>query len=174
MTPPPIKPPRQDDTPTRLRTNADRDLLKPRTPPRGAPVLAPYVDEDVTGKFDTGTLTREQLKVLRGEREPIHRIERLEDKHDELVGVVGELRQTVGEVSGKLDVLPDLIQAVRDSTERSAQREHVTFTAQVGVDTAKQIDKVHAVASHRDWVTRGLVIVAGLVTLAGTFAAGRC
>lgn len=118
----------------------DRALIGRRvTPVRGSAVPRPVESfDDITGKFEG----EELRQMRRSKRDTDERIERLEVKHDSLVKVVTETRLEVANMSGKLDVLPELVDAVRATAERTAQREHVTFTAQVDVDRAKALDGV--------------------------------
>lgn len=115
----------------RLRTNADRDHTLPKTNPRGVPIPIPA---DITGVF-----VGEELRAQRARRPTDIRIERLEDKHDDLVGVVSDIRESVGEVVGQLKVLPKLVEAIQDSTAQAGKRELVTLTAQVEVDKAGKL-----------------------------------
>lgn len=86
----------------------------------------------------------EERREIRSKRGTDERIGRLEEKHDALHSTLTETRIVVAEMSGKLDVLPQLVDAVRGMADRSAAREHVTFTAQVDVDKARQLDNIDA------------------------------
>jgi hypothetical protein len=92
------------------------------------------VDDEVTAKTDIGSIER---KEGRRERDPLDRIDRLEDKHDRLDDKVDTISSKVDTMSGKLDVLPKLVDAVKTIAEQRASNEHVTFTAQVDVGKAK-------------------------------------
>lgn len=143
----------------------DRDLLKKRTPPSGVAAIKSAsatrgdggFEEDVTGQYDGDELDR-----LRAMRPADQRIARLEKKHDDLTQVVTETRVIVGEMSGQLSVLPELISVVRESANRASQREHVTFTAQVDVDKARQLDSIEGKKANRQRIT---TIIGGAVTL---------
>lgn len=149
------------------RPGSHRDVY---TPKHGTACIPTEVDENITDRYEG-----EELRERRSLREPEKRIERLEDKHDKLVTVVTEMRVEVAEMSGKLEVLPDLVQAVQQSTIRAREREHVTFTAQVDLDKAKGLDVISAGAAKREWITQLLKIIGGAIAIAVTaFAAGRC
>lgn len=93
----------------------------------------------------TGVHEGEDLRRIRAQRPTPYRLERLEDKHDETRRDVADLRESVGRIEGKLDVLPQLVEAVQKSADRANQREQVTFTASVEVDKAKKLDDIKAV-----------------------------
>lgn len=133
----------------RLRTNADRDHALPKTNPRGVPIPIPA---DITGVF-----VGEELRAQRARRPTDIRIERLEDKHDDLVGVVSDIRESVGRVVGQLEVLPDLVQAVQDASAQAGQRELTLLTAHTEIDKAgkvseieiRQATQIDAIDSHK-------------------------
>ena len=142
-----------------------------RTPARGVEV---FEGEDVTGNYEG-----EALQEMRRRRDTGERVDRMEVKHDRLVDIVTEMRVEHGEaiarVETKLEDLPKLVDIVTKIADRAGERDHVTFTAKMDVDTAKQIDGVKAGASHREWVTSGLKILGAAVAIASAaFAAGRC
>lgn len=117
MSPPP--PP-----PKRLQSQTERDLdgLRARRERESAPIPVDGFD-DLTGRYEG-----EELRTRRAQRDTGKRVERLEEKHDELAEVVGDMRAELGKVSGKLDVLPELVSAVRDSARTAtarSDREHV-------------------------------------------------
>ena len=131
--------------------------------------------DEVTGQHDG-----DELRTLRAKRSTGERLERLEVKHDELVKkvddhrdaadrrhdslvkTVGEMRGTLGEMSGKLEVLPELVGIVRDVAKQSSQREHITLTAQVDVDKARALDQIDARKMSRGNLAK---IIGGAVTL---------
>lgn len=141
--------------------------------PLGVPVV--YVCDDETGKYEAGDITHDELVEKRSERPHDARLTRLEEKHDNLVSVVGELRQTVGEVSGKLDILPQLVTAVKDASDRVQQREHVTFTAQVEVDKATKLDVIDAHKQRRQLALKviGLLGAGGVVAEVAHWLIGK-
>lgn len=145
----------------------NRDHERPKTNPHGVPAFSA---EEVTGQYEG-----DELRQARARRPTDQRIERMEGKHDELRGDfktlaahVGDLRESVGEMSGKLEVLPKLVDAIDRASDRVAQREHVTFTAQVDVDKAGKIAKIGDEADRRKtrrWLTAKLIAAgAGLLT----------
>ncbi len=147
----------------------DRD--KRRTPPGGYPVPAhvraqtappvEYVQDEVTGNH-----VGEDLRIARARRSTDERIGRLEDKHDVLAAVVGDVREAVGTMSGQLEVLPRLIDIIERSASRAEQREHVTFTAQVDVDKAGRLatigDTADAAKLRRSLIAKA---VAGVIAI---------
>ena len=122
--------------------------------------------EEVTGRYEG-----EELIERRAQRPPDERFGRLEEKHDELKkdvekkhdelkkdvsdvrtdvkglsGQVSDMRSAVSGAVGKLDgqekLLTETLSIVKQTHDRSADRDHVTFTATVDVDTAKELAKV--------------------------------
>ena len=122
--------------------------------------------EEITGRYEG-----EELSDRRAERPPDERFGRLEKKHDELKqdvekkhdelkkdvsdvrsdvkglsGQVSDMRSAVSGAVGKLDgqekLLTETLSIVKKTHEREADREHVTFTATVDVDRAKELAKV--------------------------------
>ena len=125
-----------------------------------APVIENHLaDDDFTGQHRA--MPEEQrdpkkLKDKRRTRTDSDRIEHLEeraDHHDEVLGKiddkVGRMEPELSKMSGKLDILPKLVELVEMTMSAAHEREHVTFTAQVDVDTAKaktEIEKQAAIA----------------------------
>ncbi len=98
----------------------DRDhYVEKHTPRTGVPA---FVEEEATDKYEG-----EELARVRARRPTPERIGRLETKHDELAKVVTETRVLVGEMNGKLEVLPELISIVRTSADHAAERERMTL-----------------------------------------------
>jgi uncharacterized coiled-coil protein SlyX len=111
--PPPFK------RPPRLQSQTERDMagLAAKRERESAP---DFVEPEITGNYEG-----DELANVRARRPTPMRLSRLETKHDELRDVVTEMRVEVSGMSGKLDVLPSLVSAVRDSVKSSQQREHV-------------------------------------------------
>jgi hypothetical protein len=126
------------------------------------------VDDEVTAKTDIGSVERKQG---RRERDPLDRIDRLEDKHDQLDVKVDGISSKVDVMSGKLDVLPDLVDAVKTIAETRASKEHVTFTAQVDIEKAKaeaEIDVYKATRIEKaKRITKLILAGIGLATSGG-------
>jgi outer membrane murein-binding lipoprotein Lpp len=161
----------------------DRDVHVPKhaTPPQGYPV---FVGEEVTGAYEG-----DELREIRSRRPTDKRIERLEDKHDELrsdvreirddqkviAGHVGDLRAEVSGISGQLEVLPKFMAAIEKAADRANERDDVTFTSKVEVHKAQAIGIVKATLSRYELAVQSAKIVAVVVPLlAAAFAAGRC
>lgn len=150
---------------------------KPRTSPFGHEVPA-HVRAQSLGPVDwdggpiTGVHSGPELARARAARPTAERLERLEVKHDDLAKHVGDMRESVGKMAGQLEVLPKLVDAIEKSADRSAQREHVTFTAQVDVDKAGRIATIRDVAdakkARRHLVTK---IATGAIALLTSGAA---
>lgn len=91
----------------------------------------------------TGVHSGPELAKLRAQRPTGMRLNRLEDKHDALDIVVGNIRADVGEIKGAINLLPRLIEDAIDQVKEVKAREHVTFTAQVDVTRAEKIADIH-------------------------------
>jgi hypothetical protein len=120
-------------------------------------------DDDYTGQYRSmpeGSRDRSKLRELRRSRTPSERMDRLEDKHDDLVETfgqeIGEIKADVGEIKGKLSVLPKLVDLLESTVDSAAAREQAALDAQVAraeaqtaVDTATKkavIQKETAIA----------------------------
>ena len=130
------------DKPKRIQSQTERDFdglearaERERDARDGRPTSIEF--DEVTGQHHG-----DELRALRAARPPEQRLERLEDKHDELVEIVTDTRLTVSKIEGKLDVLPELVSVVKGMATAREQREHVTFTAQVEVDQARKIAEI--------------------------------
>ena len=108
--------------------------LEARAEREGRAPAAIHDPEDLTGQYE-GEELREMRRTRRTTGE---RVEHLEDKLDDHAAIVSDLRADVGEIKGKLEVLPKLVSLVQGIHDR----DHVTFTAQVEVDTAKQTAEI--------------------------------
>jgi hypothetical protein len=145
------------DKPRRLQTATERELASAAARrERAQSPAVEFVCDDVTGQYEG-----EELQRMRAQRKPDDRIGRLEEKHDSLVKVVTETRVEVAKISGQLEVLPKLVDAINQSVQRTAQRDHVTFTAKVDVDKAQALDVIDARKAKRDTY---LKIAAALLT----------
>lgn len=139
-----------------------------RTPVHGVPVPIEFAEP-------TGVYEGEDLRRARAQRPTAARLERLEDKHDETRRDVADLREAVGRVEGKLEVLPQLLEAVQASAERANHREQVTFTASVEVDKAQKIGKVKAHLLRGElWTKVVAVLGTGAAIVLALIEARRC
>ena len=159
--------------------------------------------EEITGRYEG-----EELSVRRAQRPPDERFGRLEEKHDDLKkdvekkhdelkkdvsdvrsdvkvlsGQVGNMRSEVSGAVGKIDgqekVLSEMLSIVKKTADHAADRQHVTFTAMVDVDRAKelakvevnkeeQLDTIDAKKKKREMILKGVGLTAsggGLVEL---------
>jgi hypothetical protein len=159
-------------------------------------VVKEFGGEEITGRYEG-----EELEERRAQRPPDERFGRLEKKHDELKqdvekkhddlkkdvsdvrsdvkvlsGQFGDMRSAVSGAVGKLDgqekLLTETLTLVRKTHDREADREHVTFTATVDVDRAKELAKVEvdkeekldvfdAKKKKREMVMKGVGLIAG-------------
>lgn len=138
--------------PKRPPTHHDRDVFEPKTPPKGvaAQLAAPeFITDEVTGQYDDP----EELAAARARRPVPDRLAKLEQKHDEFRDAVDKrlnaVEVAVASVGGEMKVIPRLVDAMQEATKALQQREHVTLTAKVEVDKARELDKVAASADRR-------------------------
>lgn len=67
------------------------------------------------------------------------------DMQDDVKTIGGKaiaLEVTVARMDGKLDILPELVDTVRESARLAQQREHLTLTKQLEVTTARELSRV--------------------------------
>ena len=118
-------------------------------------VVKEFGGEEITGRYEG-----EELDERRAARAADERFGRLENKHDELKKDVGDVRSevkvlsghvgdmrsavsgAVGTLNGQEKLLIETLSIVKKTHDREADREHVTFTATVDVDRAKELAKV--------------------------------
>lgn len=127
------------------RPGTHRDVLRPKTPPIGiADQLA--VPEDVPFETTDQFEDPEELAEMRARRPVPDRLGRLEEKHDEFRTKVEErldkVENTVANFGGQMLVIPRLLDGLESATKAMQQREHVTFTSKVELDTAKKLADV--------------------------------
>jgi len=149
-----------------MQSQDDRDAegLAARREREG--VVKEFPSEEITGSYEG-----EELEARRRGRAPDERFGHLEKKHDELKhdvekkhdelkkdvsevradvkvlsGHVGDMRADVSGAVGKIDgqekVLVEMLSIVKKTADHAADRQHVTFTAQVDVDRAQELAKV--------------------------------
>lgn len=124
--------------------------------------------DEITGKYEG-----DELEQLRAERPVDERLGRLEKKHDELKkdvekkhdelkrdvaevrgdvkkvsGQVSDLREKVSGAIGKIEGQAPVLSEMLSIVKKSAEREHVTFTAKVEVDKAQELAKVEVGKAH--------------------------
>lgn len=124
--------------------------------------LREFVDEEITGQYEG-----EELELRRALRPPEDRIDRLEKKHDELKQEVrekhdelkkdvsevrtdirglstqvGDVRSDVASATGKLDGQDKVLVEMLSLVKKTADRDHVTFTAKVEVDKERELAEV--------------------------------
>ena len=159
-------------------------------------VVREFGGEEITGRYEG-----EELEERRAARSPDERSARLETKHDELKkdvekkheelkkdvsevrsdvkglsGQVSDMRSAVSGAVGKLEgqekLLTETLSIVKKTHDREANREHVTFTATVDVDRAKELAKVEvdkeekldtidAKKKRREVIAKGMGLFAG-------------
>lgn len=144
---------------------------KPRTSPFGHPVPA-HVAAQTPGPISwdeapvTGVHTGEALAEARARRPTDVRFAHIEGRLDETAKTANATALAVAGMAGELKVLPELVDMIKQSAARAEQREHVTFTSQVQVDTAGRLATIADTADARR-TRRALVakVVAGAVAL---------
>ena len=152
-------PPHGTKRPLRGQSQDERDaegLAARREREAAAP--GPEWDGEITGKYEG-----EELEEFRATRPIGARVGHLEKKHDGLLGDLKEVRADVKEVRadvkefggqvsnlraevsgavGKLEGQEGVLKETLSIVKKSADRDHVTFTAKVDVDRAKELAKV--------------------------------
>lgn len=137
----------------RGQTQDERDMegFAARREREAAALVSDYAADDLTGKYEGAELEEE-----RDHRPPIERIKRLERKSDahktelkeirtdvkELSGHVSNLRADVAGFGGKIDGQESVLSEMLSIVKKGAEREHVTFTAQVEVDKERALSEV--------------------------------
>ena len=102
----------------RLQTATDRELASMAARRERAEPVSNVVDEEITGRHAGA-----ELHSRRARRPTDQRLERLEDKHDDLVVIVTRIEVSHGEMTGKLDTLVDLAGAAAVEREKRAELE---------------------------------------------------
>lgn len=150
-----------------------------------APAPVDPIDfDDLTGRFERDELSVEDLERFRAMRQPEDRLAKLEKKQDEQRKAdeayraktderLGKIEVAVADIGGQMKVIPDLVSAMKDATSALREREHITLTSRVEVDTAKKIadvevdtakkkDAIDAGKARRDFVLKiGAAILTG-------------
>lgn len=156
------KPPRRPGT-----ILGERNEIR-RTPVHGVPVPIEFPEP-------TGVYEGDDLRRARASRPTAARLERLEDKHDETRRDVADLRAVVGRIEGKLDVLPQLVEAVKDAADRVQEREHLRVVTEIQVDGATKLGGVKATLLRGEQVTKLLAILGtGAAIVLALIEARRC
>jgi hypothetical protein len=159
-------------TPARRHQTADeRDAQSYAARREREAAVQTFASDEVTGQH-----TGEELRVARSHRPTGERLERLEDKHDGLVGSVTRIEVSVAEMRGELKILPDLVDALKGAASASSQRETITVTTKAEVSKAGALDSIEA----RKWTREQIgKVIAGLIgssalTAAIVGLASRC
>lgn len=107
--------------PKRHQSQTDRDLAGIAAKKEREAVVEDFVIEESSQAYDDP----DARKAFRAKRQTNERISRLEEKHDELSAVVGDMRATLGRVDGKLDILPQLVSTLQaDKQDALDDRKH--------------------------------------------------
>lgn len=153
---------------TQSQTDRDMEGLAARRE-REAAIKEESFD-DITGRYEG-----EELEERRRSRPPDERFSRLEKKHDELkkdsekkhdevrtdvknlTSQVGNLRADVAGAVGKIDGQEGVLTEMLGLVKKTAERDHVTFTAKVEVDKAHElaeieVDKAQELAEIEDTI----------------------
>lgn len=134
----------------------ERATIHRRTPGRGIPM--PFSEEEVTGQHEGEELL--EMRRRRAQADPASRIALLETEQKEQAAVVNEIRLDVTEIKGDQKAQNASLAGIEKTLDRMAQREHVTFTAKVDVETAEKIDVVNARTTRRNTIAK---IIAALI-----------
>lgn len=143
----------------RMQSQDERDMAGFAARRERESIAKEFASDEITGHYEG-----EELASRRAARPPDARFERLEKKHDDLKADVdgrhkelkGDIKEIRGEVShlsaqvhgavgtlnGQERVLTEMLGLVRKTAEREIDRQHVTFTAKVDVDRAKELANV--------------------------------
>ena len=147
-------------------------MLRPKTPAPGVPI------EFAEPEPGTGVVEGDDLARVRASRPTPVRFRKLEEKADEHGERLGKVEQTVADINGQMKIFPRLVDTMEASIKALQNREHVTLTAQVEIDKARQLDAIDAGKDNRkDTMSarktrRWLVakVVAGVVAVASSGA----
>ena len=90
---------------------------------------------------------RGEFKDVRGEFKDVRgEVKEVRADVRTLTGQVGDLRSdvsgAVGKIEGQAPVLSEMLSIVKKAAEKTVERDHVTFTAQVDVEKAHELAKV--------------------------------
>ena len=122
---------------------ANRDKLEQKVPPPevsaqlAAPIENHLADDDYTGQhraLPEATRDRDRLRELRRSRTPSERMDRLEDKHDDVVADVGTIKVDIGVIKTSLG-------SMAVSFDRMAKRDDAAAAVEADIAKAKAIDE---------------------------------
>jgi hypothetical protein len=126
------------------RPPTHRDYYRPKTPPTGIAkqLAAPeFVAEECTDRYEGDDLF--EARKARAEQDPALRIALLEADHKTLAADVSGMKLSIVRIEGHQETGNAKLEGIQKSLDRLSQREHVTFTSTVEVDTAKKISDVN-------------------------------
>ncbi len=115
--------------PRRAQTGTSRDLAGIAARRVRSDAVPVTFDDELTGQHEG-----EELRRMRAKRPTDQRLQRLEDKHDELRDIVTRIEVTHGEMNGKLDTIVDMAgaeavartaRAEAEAAERERRRTHI-------------------------------------------------
>lgn len=119
--------------------------------------------EEVTGK-----LLGEELAETRSRRPTPERLNRLEVKHDQLAADVGEIKESVAKIDGKLEVVPQLVDLLKQVVAGEVAGDNAKLTATLEINKAKAADEIEEAKDRRArWAKTWTQVLAG-AGLAGT------
>jgi len=155
-------PPLGSKKPLRMQSQDERDAEGMAARRGRDAIVKEFGNEEITGRYEGA-----ELDDMRAQRLELERIGRLEKKHDELKrdvekkhdelkgdvkdvradvkelsGHVSDLRSEVSGATGKLDGQSNVLTELLGIVKKNAEREHVTFTAQVEVNKEQQLAQV--------------------------------
>lgn len=152
---------------------ANRDKLETKTPPPevqaqlAAPVVENHIaDGDITAQYlamPEADRDRAKLRELRRGRTTSERMDRLEDKHDDVVADVTQIRADVGEMKGSLKGMAGSLERLAKREDNEADVAKAKAIAEVKAEVKDKLDKR---TSRRKLVMRILGGVATVVAIA--------
>jgi hypothetical protein len=149
--------------PRRPQSQTERDVASfaARKERDAAPA---FVDEDLTGRYEGEELY--EARKARAADDPAARIVLLETEQKTLSTDVGEMKVSIAEIRGDQKAHGASLLGIQKTLDQFTQREHVTFTAKVDVDTAKQLDAIDAGKARRDfWLKMATSSAVGAIVL---------
>jgi hypothetical protein len=178
---PPSIPALPDSPRQRLQTPTQRetasDVARREREARLA-AIPPFVKEEITGNYEGDALLQ-----ARAARDPEERFAHIEGRVDAVVSTIGEMRvevaENIGAMTGAVGALTGEVRGLATVVQNLSQRDHVTFTRTIEVDTAKKVAEVEVEAAkkvaavedgkdarkhRRERITKVVGIVAGLLS----------
>lgn len=154
-----------------IERNSTRDPDRDRRIPKHGPIVATPVFEEITGRFEG-----EELELARARRPTEERIARLEQKHDSLDEKVDRIDVAVAGIAGQMEIVPALIESLRDELKASRENEHVVLkqTLDIGKHEATARIDTQMLATKAKWKIIAGIFSTATITAVITALASRC